>query len=102
MGSRAKERSGRLDHIVSAPSSLRQDTITPLSNAYRGYFLPGVVIAHAVWLYLRFPLSLRDVEEILAGRGIGVTHETIRCWVTKFGSQFASRLRKREARPGRV
>jgi len=57
-----------------------------------------VVIAHAVWLYLRFPLSFRDVEEMLAERGVQVTYETVRCWVARFASQ----LRKREARPGRV
>lgn len=61
-----------------------------LPNVYRGFRLPGGVIAHAVWLYLRFPLSLRDVEEILAERGIRVSYETVRCWVTRFGSQFAA------------
>lgn len=71
-------------------------------NAYHGYRFPGEVIAHAVWLYLRFPLSFRDVEELLAKRGIRVSYETVRCWVTKFGPQVAAQLRKREARPGRV
>ncbi len=60
------------------------------------------MIAHAVWLYLRFPLSFRDVEELLAERGIHVSYETVRCWVTKFGPQLAAELRKREARPGSV
>jgi putative transposase len=72
------------------------------SDAYRGYRFPGAVIAHAVWLYLRFPLSFRDVEEMLAERGIHVTYEAVRCWVAKFGPQFAAELRKREARLGRV
>ena len=71
-------------------------------DAFRGYRFPGAVIAHAVWLYLRFPLSFRDVEELLAERGIRVSYETVRCWVAKFGSQFATELRKREVRPGRV
>jgi hypothetical protein len=47
-----------------------------------------------VWLYFRFNLSLRDVEEMLAERGIEVSYETVRCWTKKFGPQFASRLRK--------
>jgi putative transposase len=72
------------------------------SDAYRGYRFPGEVIAHAVWLYLRLPMSFRDVEEMLAERGIQVTYETVRSWVAKFGPQFASQLRKREARPVRV
>lgn len=73
-----------------------------LTDAFRGYRFPAEVIAHAVWLYLRFPLSFRDVEEMLAQRGIRVTYETVRCWVAKFGPQLAAQLRKREARPGRV
>lgn len=70
------------------------------SLLYRGCHFPGVVIAHAVWLYLRFPLSYRDVEELLAERGIRVSYETIRRWVARFGPHYASELRKREARPG--
>lgn len=62
---------------------------------------PAAVIAHAVWLYHRFALSLRDVEELLYERGIAVTYETVRAWVAKFGARFAAELRKREARPGR-
>ena len=73
-----------------------------LPDTYRGYRFPAEVIAHAVWLYLRFPLSFRDVEEMLAERGIRVSYETVRCWVTKFGPQFATELRKREARAGCV
>jgi putative transposase len=73
-----------------------------LPNAYRGYRFPGEVIAHAVWLYLRFPLSFRDVEELLAERCIRVSYEKVRCWVAKFGPQFTAQLRKQEARPGRV
>jgi transposase-like protein len=65
---------------------------------YRGCHFPGVVIAHAVWLYLRFPLSYRDVEELLVERGIQVSYETIRRWVARLGPHYASELRKREAR----
>jgi putative transposase len=63
---------------------------------------PAAVIAHAVWLYHRFALSLRDIEELLFERGIRVTHETIRAWVAKFGPSDAAELRKREAQPGRT
>jgi putative transposase len=72
------------------------------TDAYRSHRFPGAVIAHAVWLYLRFPLSFRDVEELLSERGIQVSYETVRCWAAKFGPQFASQLRNREGRPGRV
>jgi putative transposase len=65
---------------------------SPLPNAYRGYRFPGEVISYAIWLYLRFPLSFRDVEELLAERGIRVSHETVRCWVAKFGPRFAPEL----------
>ncbi len=72
------------------------------SISYRGCHFPGVVIARAVWLYLRFPLSFRDVEELLAERGIRVSYETIRRWVARFGPRYAAELRKRETRPGRT
>ena len=58
----------------------------------RHRFSPSV-IRRAVWLYLRFTLSLRDVEEILAGEGIDVSYETIRCWVAKFGPEIARNLK---------
>jgi putative transposase len=60
------------------------------------------VIAHAVRLYLRFALSFRDVEELLAERGIQVSYETVRRWVAKFGAHYADELRRREARAGRA
>jgi putative transposase len=72
------------------------------STAAHGRRFPHVIISHAVWLYLRFPLSFRDVEELLAERGIDVSYETIRRWVAKFGPQLAEELRTREAKPGRV
>ena len=71
-------------------------------NPYRGHRFPREVIAHAVRLYLRFALSYRDVEELLAERGIQVSYETVRRWVAKFGGQYAEDLRKRAARPGRT
>ena len=67
--------------------------------SYRGYRYPVEVISYAVWLYFRFHLSLRDVEELLAERGINVTYETIRAWCGKFGPNYAAGLRRRRARP---
>jgi putative transposase len=66
--------------------------------SYRGYQLPPVIIQRAVWLYLRFTLSFRDVEDLLAERGITVSYETIRRWVAHFGPIYARRLRA--GRPG--
>ena len=64
---------------------------------YRRHRFLGEVIAHAVWLYFRFPLSLRMVEDILAARGIIVSHQTVRLWAEKFGRQFANDIRRRSA-----
>jgi putative transposase len=64
-------------------------------SIYRGYRFPAEVIEHAVWLYFRFPLSLRMVEDILAARGIIVSHETVRCWAEKFGRIYANKIRRR-------
>ena len=58
---------------------------TPTCPSYAGYRFPPEIISHAVWLYFRFPLSLRMVDEILAARGIIVSHETVRQWGLKFG-----------------
>jgi putative transposase len=60
---------------------------------------PAEIISHAVWLYYVFSLSLRDVELILAERGISVTHESIRQWCLRFGTDFARKLRRRRPRP---
>jgi putative transposase len=69
-------------------------------SPYAGYRFPGEVISHAVWLYFRFPLSLRMVEEMLAARGIVVSHETVRQWARKFGQGFANQIRRRLPSPG--
>src|SRR5437588_13021871 len=69
-------------------------------SLFRGYRFPPEVIAHAVWLYFRFHLSLRDVQDLLAERGLVVSHESIRQWCDTFGPTFAAGLRKRRARPG--
>jgi putative transposase len=63
------------------------------------YRFPPDVIRYAVWLYFRFTLSLRDVEVLLAERGIEVSYEAIRCWAQKFGVQFARNLRRARPEP---
>jgi putative transposase len=67
---------------------------------YARHRFPAEVISHAVWLYFRFPLSLRMAEEMLAARGILVSHETVRQWTLKFGQGFANRIRRRLPAPG--
>ena len=67
--------------------------------AFKRHRFPADVIRHAVWLYFRFSLSFRDVEELLAQRGIDVSYETIRCWTIKFGPLFAWRLKRRRPPP---
>lgn len=64
---------------------------------YRRHRFPAEVIAHAVWLYFRFPLSLRMVEDLLAARGVIVSHQTVRLWTEKFGRDFANDIRRRSA-----
>jgi transposase-like protein len=66
---------------------------------YHGFRFPQPVIQHAVWLYARFTLSLRDVEDLLAERGITVSYETIRVWVVRFGPLIARRLRRQRGQP---
>ena len=73
---------------------------TPRDPLYSGYRYPAELISYAIWLYFRFPLSLRMVEEMLAARGISVTYETIRQWGLKFGREFANRIRQRAPRRG--
>jgi putative transposase len=67
--------------------------------SYKRHRFPPDVIRYAVWLYFRFTLSFRDVEELLAERGIEVSYETIRCWTIKFGPQFADNLRRKRPPP---
>ena len=66
---------------------------------YRRHRFPAEIIQHAIWLYLRFTLSYRDVEELLAERGLDISYETVRRWVLKFGPAIARRLRRRRPRP---
>jgi putative transposase len=72
----------------------------PSPPSYAGYRFPADIITYAVWLYFRFPLSLRHVDEILAERGIIVSHETVRQWGLKFGQAFANQIRRRLPQAG--
>src|SRR5437660_8414491 len=67
--------------------------------SYSGYRFPPEIIRQAIWLYLRFTLSLRDVEDLLAERGIVVSYESIRRWINHFGPMIAADLRRRRPRP---
>jgi putative transposase len=69
--------------------------MTTSKSVYRGYRFPADVIQQAVWLSIRFPLSLRMVEDLLAARGIVVSYEVVRCWAEKFGRTRASKIRRR-------
>jgi putative transposase len=68
--------------------------------SYKGFRFPAEIISHAVWLYHRFPLSFREVEELLLARGIVVSHEAIRQWCDRFGPEYAAALRRRQPRAG--
>jgi putative transposase len=74
------------------------NTLPPPSS--KRHRFPIEIISHAVWLYFRFSLSYRDVEELMAARGIVLTYETIRQWCRKFGQQYANQLRRRRAQTG--
>ena len=70
------------------------------TSLYRKHRFPPEIIAHAVWLYHRFSLSFREVEELLAERGVTVSHEAVRLWCCKFGQACAQKLRRRRGQPG--
>ncbi|SAL07673.1 IS element transposase [Caballeronia calidae] len=74
-------------------ASMSASPSTDASISFKGYRFPPDVISYAVWLYYRFPLSLRMVEEILAARGIELTYETVQDWAAKFGLAIAKRIR---------
>ncbi len=69
-------------------------------SLYHGHRYPREIISHAVWLYYRFGISFRDVEDLLAERGIVVSYETIRRWCAKFGLDYAKRLKRQQGRLG--
>src|SRR5712691_3725700 len=88
---------GRCNQTIHAAYST--DAHLRLSLYHRHRF-PAEIISHCVWLYFRFALSFRDVEEMLAMRGIALTYETVREWCLKFGQTYANSLRRKSPRPG--
>jgi putative transposase len=70
------------------------------TNLYKRHRFPAEIISHCVWLYHRFDMSFRSVKELLFERGIDLSHETVRRWCLKFGSEYARRLKRRRAQPG--
>jgi transposase-like protein len=77
--------------IVGFVDHLGGDAVeTEATVSYKGFRFPAEIISHAVWLYHRFPLSYREVEELLLARGVVVSHETIRAWCDRFGPQYAA------------
>src|SRR5262245_18408567 len=75
-------------------------SIVTSANRYKNHRFPAEIISHAVWLYFRFCLSFRDVEELLFARGVVVTYEAIRKWCCKCRQHYADQLRRRRPRPG--
>jgi putative transposase len=75
------------------------NTPVPIDR-YKNHRFPAEIISHGVWLYYRFSLSYRDVEELLFARGVIVSYEAIRKWCQKFGQSYANQLRRRRPRPG--
>ncbi|MFE2091503.1 IS6 family transposase [Streptomyces sp. NPDC059460] len=71
-----------------------------MAPSYKGYRFPTEVVAHCVWLYHRFPLSFREVEELMLARGVTVSYESIRQWCAKFGPEYARELRRRRPQTG--
>jgi putative transposase len=69
-------------------------------SPYRGYRFPPEIISYCVWLYFRFSVSYRDIEELMSERGVTVTYETIRAWCYKFGQDYAKRIRARRGQLG--
>jgi putative transposase len=74
--------------------------MTPSPSLYKGHRFPPEIIRYCVWLYYRFSLSYRDIEEIMAERGIQLTYETVRKWCLKFGQRYANALRRHHPQPG--
>jgi putative transposase len=70
------------------------------THLYKRHRFPAEIISHCVWLYYRFSLSYRDVEELMAERGVTLSHEAVRYWCRKFGQTYANQLRRRRPQPG--
>ncbi len=85
----------RLPHSLPQPEPPPTVSGALTKTPYAGHRFPPELISYTVWLYFRFPLRLRMVEEMLAFRGIEVSHETIRQWGLKFGQEYANIIRRR-------
>jgi putative transposase len=91
----------RRRHCHVRVSGRRDDEVVSAdAPSYRGHRFPVEIISHCVWLYFRFPLSFREVEELMLERGVRLSYETVRRWCAKFGQDYANALRRRRARPG--
>ena len=88
--------------IVKLRRYVQTELMNTKTPCYRGYRFPPEIISHAVWLYYRFCLSFRDVEDLLAERGITVSYEAIRHWCRKYEAEYARRLRRRQGRLGDI
>lgn len=75
-------------------------SVGAVAPSHKGHRYSVEVISHCVWLYRRFPLSFREVEELMLERGIVLSYETVRRWCAKFGQRYADSLRRRRPRPG--
>jgi putative transposase len=79
---------------------MRSMETTLSASLYKGHRFPPEIIRYCVWLYYRFSLSYRDIEEIMAERGVQLTYETVRKWCLKFGQRYANALRRSSPQPG--
>ena len=70
------------------------------TTVYAGYRYPPKIISHAVWLYHRFTLSFRDIEELLAARGVNISYETVRQWCKKLGQKYCNKISKNRGQLG--
>ena len=102
----AEERVGPLDVLVGIVTLVSVGDlegsvgVRTATASYKGHRYPVEIIGHCVWLYFRFSLSFREVEELMLARGVVVSYETIRRWCAKFGQAYANQLRRRRPRPG--
>jgi putative transposase len=87
-------------HLRALVWHTRRMNTPALANPYKRHRFPAEIISHCVWLYFRFCLSYRDVEEMMAARGVSLTYEAVRYWCRKFGRVYAKQLRRRRPSPG--
>ena len=99
-GSAAKSATCGHCHVGECRRPGRIGGVSTATASYKGHRYPVEIINHCVWLYFRFPLSFREVEELMLVRGVVVSYETIRRWCAKFGQAYANQLRRRRPRPG--